>query len=309
MQQPAGLFGIQHQLRLAGDRRAEVLRRLLRRRHAALDRQPGVGPGLPAAVKQAHVFDPGVQHDLRHPRCGVDVATVEDHRGVMPDAVLRQHRFQLCVGHFIPQRFAFHLIGIDIARARDMAQQIEFRRSPGGFEHFPVAGRGGGYAFSLLQVVQPLGVDQLFKVRQLLQAVGLAQRIAQGTEPGEARLFQPRRDAGIIFRVAVQRDGGIRLDLVLLSPGAELIVAHGAEPAGGKIQGLRLMTFGAVGALRPAVVISAQAGVNGHAVLLLQVGESERWHGFSGAGGGSSKPHKQGECGQLRNTFHRNARR
>ncbi len=44
MQQPAGLFGIQHQLRLAGDRRAEIRRRLLRRRHTALYRQPGVGP-------------------------------------------------------------------------------------------------------------------------------------------------------------------------------------------------------------------------------------------------------------------------
>lgn len=150
MQQPAGLFGIQHQLRLAGDRRAEIRRRLLRRWHTALYRQPGVGPGLPAAVKQAHVFDPGVQHDLRHPRCGVDVATIEDHRGVMPDAVLRQHRLQLRVGHFIPQRFALHLIGIDIARARDMAQQIELRRSPGGFKHFPIACRGGGDRFPLL---------------------------------------------------------------------------------------------------------------------------------------------------------------
>ncbi len=157
--------------------------------------------------------------------------------------------------------------------------------------------------------MQPLGVDQLFKVRQLLQTVGLAQRIAQGAEPGETRLFQPRRDADVILRAAVQRDGGIGLELVLLSPGAELIVAHGAEPAGGKIEGLRLMAFRAVGALRPAVVISAQPGVDGHAVLLLQVGESERWHGFSGAGSGSSKPHEQGECGQLRNTFHRNARR
>ncbi len=58
MQQAAGLFGIQHQLRLAGDRRAEVWRRLLGRRHTALHRQPGVGPGLPAAVKQAHVLTP-----------------------------------------------------------------------------------------------------------------------------------------------------------------------------------------------------------------------------------------------------------
>ncbi len=33
------------------------------------------------------------------------------------------------------------------------------------------------------------------------------------------------------------------------------------------------MAFRAVGALRPAVVISAQPGVDGHAVLLLQVGE------------------------------------
>ncbi len=99
-----------------------------------------------------------------------------------------------------------------------MAQQIELRRSPGGFKHFPVACRGGGDRFPLLWVVQPLGVDQLFKVRQLLQTVGLAQRIAQGAEPGETRLFQPRRDADVILRAAVQRDGGIGLELVLLSP-------------------------------------------------------------------------------------------
>ncbi len=309
MEQAAGLLGIQHQLRLAGDRRAKIWRRLRRRRHAALHRQTGVGPGLPAAVQQAHVFDAGVQHDLRHTRRGVNVATVEDHRGVMADAVLRQHRLQLRIGHFIPQRFALHLIGIDIARARDMAQQIELRCPPGGLNYFPVAGRGGGHAFPLLQVVQPLRINQLFKVRQLLQTVSLAQGVAQGVEPGEARLFQSRRDAGVILRTAVQREGGIGLELVLLSPAAELLVAHGAEPAGGKIQRLRLMPFRAVGALRPAVVISAQAGVDGHAVLLLQVGKSERWHGFSGEGGGSSKPHEQGECGQLRNTFHRNARR
>ena len=50
------------------------------------------------------------------------------------------------------------------------------------------------------------------------------------------------------------------------------------------------MAFRAVGALRPAVVISAQPGVDGHAVLLLQVGESERWHGFSGAGVEAASP-------------------
>ena len=122
-------------------------------------------------------------------------------------------------------------------------------------------------------------------------------------------MFQSRRDAGVILRTAVQRDGGIGLELVLFSPAVELLVAHGAEPAGGKVQRLRLMPFRAVDVLRPAVVISAQAGVDGHAVLLLQMGEGERWHGFSGAGGGGSKPHEQGECGQLRNTFHRNARR
>ncbi|KDV93723.1 hypothetical protein AB28_2058 [Raoultella ornithinolytica 2-156-04_S1_C2] len=40
----------------------------------------------------------------------------------------------------------------------------------------------------------------------------------------------------------------------------------------------------------------------------MERGERQRWHGFSGEGGGSSKPDQQGECGQLRNTFHRNAR-
>jgi hypothetical protein len=56
---------------------------------------------------------------------------------------------------------------------------------------------------------------------------------------------------------------------MLLSPRAKLFIVHGAEPAGAEIQRLRFMALRAVGAVRPAVVERAQAGVNRDAVLLL----------------------------------------
>ncbi|MNN57284.1 hypothetical protein D3C81_1722650 [compost metagenome] len=91
----------------------------------------------------------------------------------MTDPLFRQQRFELIVGDFVPQRFAFNIIGVDITRARNMAQQIEFRCPPGGFKHFPVTFWFGRDSFTLLQIMQPLRKNQLFNVRQLLQALRL----------------------------------------------------------------------------------------------------------------------------------------
>jgi hypothetical protein len=269
MQQRARLLHIQHQLRLTGNRRAEVRRRFLFRRHAAFDRQTGIGPAFPAAVEQTHVFHPGVQQNLRHAGGGVDVATVENHRGVMTNTLFRQQRFQLGIGDLIPQRFAFHLVGIDIAGAGNMIQQIEFGRAPGGFNHFPLSGRCGGHRFTLLEVVQPLRVNQLLKVRQLLQAFGLTQRIAKGAEMGKPCGLQARGDFRVVCIAAVQRDGGIGPQLMLSGPRAKLFIVHGAEPTGGEIQRLRFVTLRAVSLLGPAVVERAQACINRDTVLLL----------------------------------------
>ena len=102
MQQGASLLGIEHQLRLARDGGAKIRFRFLFWRRSALNRQTGIGPGLPAAVEQAHILHAGVEHNLRHAGGGIHVATVQNYRGVMANAVFCQHRFKLRVGHFIP---------------------------------------------------------------------------------------------------------------------------------------------------------------------------------------------------------------
>ena len=153
----------------------------------------------------------------------------------MTNAVFRQHRFQLGVGHFIPQRLAFHLVGVDIACIRNMADQIELRRAPGGFNHLIVARRFRRNVFPLLQVVQPLWINQLFEVRQLLQTLGLLQRVAQGGNVGVARFFQAFRHRVVIFAVAVEGNVSFFFQLVLLRPGDQLFIVHGGKPAGGEV--------------------------------------------------------------------------
>ncbi|MNI89972.1 hypothetical protein D3C73_1474440 [compost metagenome] len=64
-----------------------------------------------------------------------------------------QHRFELRVGDFVPQRFAFDFVGINVSGTRNMTEQIELRCPPGRFNDFPVTGRFGGDGFALLQVV------------------------------------------------------------------------------------------------------------------------------------------------------------
>lgn len=68
-----------------------------------------------------------------------------------------------------------------------MAEQIKFRRAPCGFNHFPVTGRFRGHLFTLLQVMQPLRINQLFEMRQSLQTGRILQRVAQ-----RSNLLQPR---------------------------------------------------------------------------------------------------------------------
>ena len=124
----------------------------------------------------------------------------------MANTVFCQHRFKLRVGDFIPQRLALHLVGIDIPGARNMAQQIQLRRAPCGFKHFPFPGRGGGHRFTLLKIVQPLRIHQLLKMRQLLQALRLAQGIAKRAEMSETCGLKARRDFRVVVGVAVQRN-------------------------------------------------------------------------------------------------------
>ncbi|MBO2029629.1 hypothetical protein J4734_25425 [Klebsiella pneumoniae] len=166
-----------------------------------------------------------------------------------------------------------------------MAQQIELRRSRAASNTFQSPAGAAATAFPAVGRAAT-GVDQLFKCGSFADGrSGSAHR--SGAEPGETRLFQPRRDADVILRAAVQRDGVSDWSWCCLAQCA--IVAHGAEPAGGKIEAYGSWPSGPL-ALRPAVVISAEPGVDGHAVLLLQVEESERWHGFSGAGSGKQAP-------------------
>ena len=88
----------------------------------------------------------------------------------MANAVFCQHRFQLLIGDFVPQRFAFNFVGIDVVSAGNMADKVKLWCAPGCFNDFPVTGRFCRNLFTLLQVMQPLRVNQLLKVRQFLQA-------------------------------------------------------------------------------------------------------------------------------------------
>jgi hypothetical protein len=55
--------------------------------------------------------------------------------------------------------------------------------------------------------VQPLRVNQLFKVRQLLQAVGLTQRIAKGAEMGKPCGLQARGDFRVVSSLPYSATG------------------------------------------------------------------------------------------------------
>ncbi len=209
----------------------------------------------------------------------------------MPDAVLRQHRLQLRVGHFIPQRFALHLIGIDIARA-DMAQQIELRRSR-RLQTLSVACRGGGDRFPCCRSCSHWGRPTV-QSAAVLQTVGLAQRIAQGAEPGETVVSAAPRRWRYPPGCRTAR-WGIGLELVLLSRrGADR--RSWRRASGRKIWACGSWPSGPL-ALRPAVVMRS-AGCRWPRRAAVAGGRSERWHGFSGAGSGSSKPYEQGECGR-----------
>ncbi len=165
MQQAAGLLGIQHQLRLAGDRRAKIWRRLRRRRHAALHWQTGVGP-----VCQP----PSSRRTSLTPAYSMICATAprrrrRDRRGspwchggcrASPASPSAAHRTLYSKGVRSPPHWCRYSPRPGYGSA-DRASAL-----PGGLKHFPVAGRGGSHAFPL-QIVQPLRVDQLFKVRQL----------------------------------------------------------------------------------------------------------------------------------------------
>lgn len=83
-----------------------------------------------------------------------------------------------------------------------MAQQIKLRRAPGGFKNFPFTGRRGGNRLAALEVVQPLRIYQLFKMRQLLQATcGSGHR--RGAEMSETSSLKARRDFRVVVGVAV----------------------------------------------------------------------------------------------------------
>ena len=128
--------------------------------------------------------------------------------------MFRQHRFELRVGNFIPKRFAFNFVGINVARTRDVAEQIQLRRAPGGLNHFPVTRRFSGYVFTLLQVVQPLWVHQLFEVRQTLQAGRVRKRIAEGGDMVKANFLQAGFDSLYVVIVAIQRHRRVGVELM-----------------------------------------------------------------------------------------------
>ena len=123
----------------------------------------------------------------------------------MANAMFCQHRFEIRIRNFVPQRLAFHFIGVDIVCAGDVAQQIKFRCAPGRFNHFPLAGRRSRDRLTLLELVQPLRVDQLLEVGETLEARRGLQGITQQRDLAETRLIQPRLN-GLVIAV-VYRTG------------------------------------------------------------------------------------------------------
>ena len=189
--------------------------------------------------------------------------------------MLRQHRFQLVVGDFIPQRLAFHFVGVDVSRAGNMVQQIKLRRAPGRFYDFPFTRGRGCHRFTLLELVDPLRIDQLFKVRQTLQAVRGLQGIAEQRDSVISGFLQARFHRLVGAIVAVQRDRRRRRKLMLFSPARQLFVAHCVKPAGRKVERCGFMPGRTAEGLRPAVVERAGAGVDRRTVLRLKLGQRE----------------------------------
>ena len=285
VQHSPGLLHIHHQLRLARDRRAKIRGWLHVCRRSALNGQAGVGPRLPAAIQNPYIPHARVEHDLRHARGGIHVATVQNDGGIVTDPVLRQHRFQLFVRDLIPQRFAFHFIGVDIARVGNVAQEIKLRRTPASLDHLPLSGWCGGNGFALLQQVDPLRINQLFKMCQTLQTVGLLQGIAQDGNVGKTRFFQPRFDGLVVIIIAIERNRHVGRKPMLFCPAAELFIAHCPKPAGREIKCGGLVPGRSAQGLRPAVIERTDARINYRAILRLKLSQREGVGHISRRGG------------------------
>ncbi len=103
---------------------AKILHRLIFVGQAGFGAQVLDKPGIQAAVQQADIFHASIHHQMRSAGSRHGVATVEDHGGVVADAVLQQQRLERLVRDLVPQRLLFQTVGIDITRPRNVAQQI-----------------------------------------------------------------------------------------------------------------------------------------------------------------------------------------
>ena len=153
--------------------------------------------------------------------------------------------------------------------------------------------------------MDPLWVNQLFKVRQALKAVGRLQSVAEQRDVAVSGFLQAGFHRQVIVLVAVEGDGRRGRKLMLFCPARNLLVAHFAQPGGSQVEGGGFVPGGAAEGLRPAVIERAGAGVDRRAVLCLKLGERHRVGHISRQRGKGREAAEQGQRGQLRNTFHR----
>ncbi|VTN05877.1 Uncharacterised protein [Raoultella ornithinolytica] len=97
-------------------------------------------------------------------------------------------------------------------------------------------------------------------------------------------------DFRVVCIAAVQRNGGIGPQLMLLAHALSCSSFMALSQLAERFSACRFVTLRAVSLLGPAVVERAEACINRDTVLLLERGERQRWHGFSGEGGEAASP-------------------
>ncbi len=280
---------------------AELLGRLEGVGQTGLGTQVLHEPGLQAAIQQAHVLDAGIHHQVRGPGRRHGVAAIEDDGGVVADAVLQQQRLERLVRDLVPQRLRFQTVGVDIARPRNVAQQIGLGRAPVHFEDLPLPLGRGDDRLARLQVRQPERVDQLLPARQtlpggLLPALQLEQLL-------DALLAQQAGHLGHFPRGAVKGDRQIRLQPLARQRLGPLLVT--VFPLGGELLGARHMAPLGLPFHGPALIEVAGTGIQDHRLFRLGIRQGEGGQ-FCGQGRPGTPEQQGGQAAspQSSHSFH-----
>lgn len=159
----------------------------------------------------------------------VYVMFVQNDCGVMVNVVFCQYCFQLFIRNFVLQWFVFYFVGIDVVSIGNMVDKVKFRSVSGCFNDFLVIGRFCCNFFILLQVVQLLWINQLFKVWQFLQMGRFVQCVIQNGDMCKICFLQLCFDGVDIFVIIVQCYWGIGFQVMLFDLCVELFGVYFVE--------------------------------------------------------------------------------